>query len=113
MSILRKKLGTTIYRTITPPAPDPCRDSYRIGKSSGYHTYRIIIDPCRSFRAFSLSNNLSSGSIENQEVRVYSHYGNLVFITKEMEFDLSFLKKGIYFIKAYVNGEIITHKIIQ
>lgn len=105
---------TTIYRTITPPpAPDPCRDSYRIGNSSGYHTYRIIIDPCRSSRAFSLSNNLNSKSIENQKVMVYNYYGNLVFITKEIEFDLSFLKKGIYFIKVYVNGEIITHKIIR
>ncbi|MGC6430329.1 MAG: S8 family serine peptidase [Jejuia sp.] len=104
---------TTIYRTITPPAPDPCRDSYRIGKSSGYHTYRIIIAPCRSSSAFSLSNNLNSKSIENQKVMVYNHYGNLVFITKEIEFDLSFLKEGIYFIKAYVNKEIITHKIIR
>lgn len=104
----------TIYRTITPPAPDPCRDSYRIGRSSGYHTYRIIIDPCSSSRAFSLSNNLNSKSIENQKVMVYNHYGNLVFITKEIEFDLSFLKKGIYFIKAIINNEeVLTKKIIK
>jgi len=104
---------TTIYRTITPPAPDPCRNSYRIGKTSNYHDYRIVINPCRNSRAFSLSNNLNSRSIENQEVRVYNHYGDLVFITNEIEFDLSFLRKGIYFIKASVNKEIITHKIIR
>jgi len=104
---------TTIYRTITPPAPDPCRDSYRIGKTLSYHTYRIIIDPCRSSRAFSLSDKLNSRNNENQEIRVYNHYGNLVFITKKTEFDLSFLRKGIYFIKASINGEIITHKIIR
>lgn len=103
---------TTIYRTITPPAPDPCDEPYRIERTAGYHTYRII-DPCRSSRAFSLSNNPNSKSIENQKVMVYNHYGKLVFITKEIEFDLSFLKKSIYFIKAYVNGEIITHKIIR
>lgn len=103
---------TTIYRTITPPAPDPCDEPYRIERTAGYHTYRII-DPCRSSGAFSLSNNLNSKSIENQKVMVYNHYGNLVFITKEIEFDLSFLKEGIYFIKAYVNEEIITHKIIR
>jgi hypothetical protein len=104
---------TTIYRTITPPVPDPCRDSYRIGKSSDYHTYRIIIDPCRSSRTSSFSNKLDSRNNKNQEVWVYDHYGNLVFNTNEAEFDLSFLREGIYFIRAYINGEIITHKIIR
>ena len=103
---------TTIYRTITPPAPAPCDEPYRIERTAGYHTYRII-DPCRSSGAFSLSNNLNSRSIEKQEVRVFNHYGTLIFITNEIEFDLSFLRKGIYFIKAYVNEEIITHKIIR
>lgn len=103
---------TTIYRTITPPAPAPCDEPYRIERTAGYHTYRII-DPCRSSGAFSLSNNLNSRSIEKQEVRVFNHYGTLIFISNEIEFDLSFLRKGIYFIKAYVNEEIITHKIIR
>jgi len=103
----------TIYRTITPSATDPFRDSYRIGKTSGDHTYRIMIDPSRSSSAFLLSNELNSRSIENQEIWVYNLYGNLVFNTKETEFDLSFLRKGIYVIKASINGEVITHKIVR
>jgi hypothetical protein len=102
--------GTTIiYSTITPSATG----SYRIGKTSGDHTYRIMIDPSRSSSAFSFSNELNSKSIEKQEIWVYNLYGNLVFNTKETEFDLSFLRKGIYVIKASINGERITHKIVR
>lgn len=93
----------TIYRTITPPAPDPCDEPYRIEQTAGYHTYRII-EPCGGF---GLANN------ENQQITVYDHYGSLVFSTNETEFDLSFLREGIYYIKASINGEIITHKIMR
>lgn len=103
---------TTIYRTITPPAPDPCDEPYRIERTAGYHTYRII-DPCISSRTSSLSTKPDSRNNKNQKIWVYDHYGNLVFSTNEAEFDLSHLKKGIYFIKAYINGKIITHKIIR
>jgi hypothetical protein len=104
---------TTIYKTIWLPATELSTDSYRIGKTSGDHTYRIIIDPLRSSSAFSLSNERNSKNNKNQEIRVYNLYGNLVFSTNETEFDLSFLRKGIYVIKAAVNEEILTHKITR
>ena len=104
---------TTIYRTITPPATELSGNSYRIEKTSDDHTYRIIIDPLIRSSGFSLSNELNSKNNKNQEIRVYNLNGNLVFSTNETEFDLSFLRKGIYVIKAAVNEEILTHKIVR
>lgn len=86
--------GTIMYRTITPAAIEPCRDSYQIGKTSNDDTYRIIIDPCRSSIALS-NKGLNSGKNDNQEIWVYDHCGSLVFRTNEIEFDLSFLRKGM------------------
>ncbi|MDA8591674.1 T9SS type A sorting domain-containing protein [Flavobacteriaceae bacterium] len=100
---------TTIYRTITPPPAAPCNNNYRI-ETKRRDTFRIIADPCISSKTRS---NFTLNSKQTQNVEVFNHYGRLVYTTRQREFDLSFLRKGIYIIKAHVNREIITHKFIK
>ncbi|MDA8592129.1 S8 family serine peptidase, partial [Flavobacteriaceae bacterium] len=89
---------TTVYRSITPPAPSPCRNNYRIA-SKGRDTFRIIADPCVSLNK---RTNYSIRNKQKQDIEVYNRYGNLVFRTHQREFNLSFFRRGIYFIKAKV-----------
>ncbi len=104
---------TTVYRSFTPDYITPCNDTYKIQKSSRTRdTYKIIPHTCRNPKGRTRSKfNLNSKQTQN--VEVFNHYGRLVYTTRQREFDLSFLRKGIYIIKAHVNGEIITHKFIK
>lgn len=97
---------TTVYRRITPPPPEPCRNGYAIS-SKGHNTFRVI-DPCIYPEKKSQTNRHN-----NLEVKVYNHYGNLVYTTQQWEFNLSFLSRGIYIIRAHINSEVITHKFIK
>ncbi|CAM1363444.1 conserved exported protein of unknown function [Tenacibaculum soleae] len=104
---------TTIYRTITPPAPDPCDDSFRLAQNpmkSENSFNRIIIDPCK--------NNYRKSSInksENYTIKIHNSYGEKIYskTQKETEFDISKLKKGFYIVRFQTkSGNIISKKLI-
>lgn len=93
---------TTIYRTVTPPAPDPCDDALIFDGQS------IIIDPCNGL------TGLNGQVIEIEEVKVYKFSGFLVYQSKTPPFNISHLQSGIYIVNAKLNnGEVLTTKILK
>lgn len=104
---------TTIYRTITPPPPGPCDDNFRFTQNpikKGSLNSRIIIDPCDDFNRVKSDKNEESHSIS-----IFNNYGDRVYQKnqKEKEFNISILKRGLYFVKYRTRkGNIITKKLI-
>ena len=104
---------TTIYRTITPPAPGPCDDNFRFSQNpmkSGESINKIIVDPC--------GNNYSKSSLTKSQtynISIHNSYGVKVYSKsqKDTEFDISNLKKGFYIVK-YKNtkGRTITKNLL-
>ena len=104
---------TTIYRTITPPAPEPCDDNYRFVQNPmkpGNSVNEIIIDPCE--------NNYRKSSINksgNYTIDIHNNYGEKVYskTQKEIEFDISRLKRGFYIVRFRTkSGNILSKKLI-
>ncbi len=93
---------TTIYGTVTPPAPEPCDDTLIFDGQS------IIIDPCNDLIG------LNGQVIEIEEVKVYKFSGFLVYQSKTPSLNISHLQPGIYIVKAKLNnGEVLTTKILK
>lgn len=89
---------TTIYRSFTPPAPDPCNNIAFNGQNI------VIENPCNSFNGIAGNNS----SIKN--ILIYNLMGKKVSNNN----DLSILSRGIYIIKVELTtGEILTKKIIK
>jgi len=103
---------TTIYRTITPPAPDPCDDYYRISNTSK-NTYEVmrIIDPCARTSG---NQKLTSLSIKDKTlIQAFDLYGNSMIETNQKNININNLKNGLYIIRASINDKILTSKIIK
>lgn len=100
---------TYVYKTITPPEPDPC-EGYRISKTKEnvYNAFKII-DPC----AKPSSTKIEKVSDKDIKIaKLYDIYGIEVKYFDYNSFDTNDLKKGIYIFKVTINNEIITQKII-
>lgn len=101
---------TTIYRTITPPTPDPCDDYYRISNTYK-NTYEVmrIIDPC----ARTLGNQKLSSLLgkEKIQIQVFDIYGNQMMETQQK--NINNLKNGLYIILVSINDKILTSRIIK
>ncbi|MDA9316534.1 T9SS type A sorting domain-containing protein [Polaribacter sp.] len=104
---------TTIYRTIVPPPTAPCDDNFRFSQNpmkSGNSMNKILIDPCED--NYRKSSKSKPG---NYTIDIYNNYGKKIDTKtqREIEFDISKLKKGFYFVKFEAkNGNIITKKLI-
>jgi hypothetical protein len=100
---------TYVYKTITPPEPDPC-EGYRISKiTKNEYTAFKIIDPC----AKTSSNNTEK--VKDKDIKaakLYDIYGIEVKSYNINSFKTNGLKKGIYIFKVTVLNEIVTQKII-
>ncbi|HEY4618185.1 MAG TPA: zinc-dependent metalloprotease [Flavobacterium sp.] len=100
---------TYVYKTITPPEPDPC-EGYRISKTKEnvYNAFKII-DPC----AKPSSTKIEKVSDKDIKIaKLHDIYGIEVKYFDYNSFDTNDLKKGIYIFKVTINNEIITQKII-
>jgi len=110
---LKAQCGTTIiYRTITPPAPYPCDNYYKISNTYE-NTYEVmkIIDPCAKTSG---NQKLTSLSREDKiKIQVFDLYGNQMIKTKQKIVNIKNLKKGLYIIRASINGKVLTAKIIK
>ncbi|GAA4279663.1 zinc-dependent metalloprotease [Gaetbulibacter aestuarii] len=100
---------TYVYKTITPPEPDPCV-GYRISKTTEneFSTFSII-DPC----AKTSSNNTEK--VKDKDIKaakLYDIYGIEVKTYNINSFKTNGLKKGIYIFKVTVQNETVTQKII-
>ena len=104
--------GTTTksFYNITPPAPDPCgpeRIDYAfMTNDNGGYILNPDPDPCDEERAS------TNQMLNNTDVRVYDFTGNRVMTHKRI-IDLSNLSPGIYILKATINGEVVTKKVIK
>ncbi|MDR3327706.1 MAG: T9SS type A sorting domain-containing protein [Prevotellaceae bacterium] len=105
---------TTIQPTITPPLPLPCNNNHAMVKTSeNKFAVMNIIGPCDK------ASSLKSGSVvplwdgKAVSITVYDLSGNKMMEVKNNTVDLDGLKNGLYVIKAVVNNEIITQKIIK
>lgn len=104
--------STTIYRTITPPAPEPCGDSYKItNKSKNEYEIMRVIDPCAS--TSSKNNLISLSNNDNVVISIYDLYGLKVQESENNFINISSLKNNIYIFKVLINKEILTQKIIK
>ncbi|NHN24852.1 S8 family serine peptidase [Flavobacterium jejuense] len=105
---------TTIYRTITPPAPGPCDKNYRIATiAKDNYEIQKIIEPCDR-----TSKNMQSESLpinKKTSITVFDFYGTKVLESNNSHLDVSHLKNGsMYIIKANINNEeMVTMKIIK
>ncbi|CAM1363429.1 conserved protein of unknown function [Tenacibaculum soleae] len=104
---------TTLYRSFTPPIPDPCDDNYRFAQNpmkSGNVVNRIIIDPC--------DNNFSRNSLKktvSYTIDIHNNYGEKVYSKTQsgIDFNISSLKKGFYIVTFQTtSGKIISKKLI-
>lgn len=103
--------STTIYRTLAPPRREPSKSSYRISSTS-----KDIYEISQITESLE-SNILNSQKISNANnivsIYVFNHYGIKVMESNKSRINISNLENGIYFIKAYINTDLITHKIIK
>ncbi len=103
---------STIYRTITPPAPYPCVDSFIIASNPTKvgSSLSIIIEDC-SGRYINAESEK-----EDYTISIYNKYGERVYIKtqKDMTFTIdNNLKEGLYIVKFKTRkGNIITKKLI-
>ena len=100
---------TYVYKTITPPEPDPC-EGYRISKTTEdeYTTFKII-DPC----AKTSSNNTEKVKDKDiKSAKLYDIYGIEVKSYNINSFKTNGLKKGIYIFKVTIENQIVTQRII-
>lgn len=103
---------TTVYKTLTPPAPDPCDDNYRIYNSSE-DVYQImrVVNPCDKTLQYHRFTQIPSK--ESTSMQVLDIYGNTLMETHQNQINVEFLNNGIYIIRAYIDGEVLTQKIIK
>lgn len=87
---------TTIYKTITPPAPIQCID-YSFTINNGLAS--IIIDPCGGLAPF-VSN-------EMYDYHVYNTSGLEVLSQKTNKLDITKLSSGVYYVKVLLNNQLI------
>lgn len=90
---------------LTPP---PCPPSGYIIEPSDDDTYTLRPIPCDE-----LFNKNNPQTAYSESISVFDYNGNLMFTTKGDNVNVKNLKPGIYFIKATINNEIITKKIIK
>lgn len=103
---------TFVYKDITPPAPLPCNDYYRIYKTNEkeYSAFKII-DPC-------LRTNIDEPKKEKVKDHniikavLYDIYGNIVKTYKSNSLNIENLKIGIYIFKVQIDDKIITQTIL-
>lgn len=100
---------TTLYSTITPPAPSPCSDYYMIANvSKDNYQIQQIINPCT---ATTLNTQLD---IKNVSISVFDLNGMKLLESNNGQINIAQLKNGIYIIKAIINNEeSLTIKIIK
>jgi len=104
---------TTIYKTITPPPPVPCNNSFSFSQNpmkAGMSINKIIIDPC-----LTNSTKNSTAKINNYTITIYNKYGEGVYLKtqKDTKFLIQNLKKGFYIVRFTTNsGKIISKKLI-
>ncbi len=104
---------STLYETITPPPPGPCRNSYRFSQNpmvSGSDFNKLFIDlPCGGGTRLNRS--------EHYTIDIHDHYGKKVFsrtqVRAETEVDLSGLQKGLYIVKLQTGREAPISKKLQ
>lgn len=101
---------TTLYSTITPPAPSPCSDYYMIANvSKDNYQIQQIINPCN---ATTLNSQIEK--IENAVISVYDYNGIKVLESNNSQINISQLNNGVYIIKATLNNEeSLTIKVIK
>lgn len=99
--------GTVQYDfVLTPP---PCPPSGFTIEFSNDDSYVLRPIPCD--RVF--NNNNEQITLYSESIEIFDYSGNLIFNTKGDHIDVSNLKPGIYFIRALIDNEIITKKIIK
>lgn len=95
---------TTLYRTITPPAPDPCYSVTIDGNNI------VIENPC--FNGVNGIDGSNQNSIE--EIVIYNMAGSVIKYSKSNELNLDYFSSGVYVLKIkLINGDFITKKIIK
>lgn len=93
---------TTIYRTITPPAPEEC-NNYTLANNNGVMS--IIIEPCDNPIAPYVSTEIYN-------YIVYNSSGLEVLNQTNTNLDTSSLQPGIYFVKVFKSNQLILSKTI-
>jgi len=102
---------TYVYKTITPPEPDPCGEGYNISQTEeNEYSALIIINPCDR----SILNKQEKVKDEDlKSAKLYNIYGIEVKSYKINSFKTNGLKMGIYFFRVIIKNEIVTKKIIR
>jgi Zn-dependent metalloprotease len=104
--------GTTeIIRDVTCAPPTPCNTinySFETTTENNFIINQIII-PCEGVTG----NEVSTVYDGTTEIRIYNFQGTEVLKSKGNKIDLSPLNTGMYIIKATIDNQIITSKIIK
>ncbi|RRQ45214.1 M4 family metallopeptidase [Chryseobacterium sp. SC28] len=96
---------TTIYKTITPPAPEECNDNYTLVNNNGIMS--IIIDPCDNSIAPFVSNEI-------YHFIVYNTSGYEVLNQTNTSLNITTLQMGVYYVKVFKNNKLILNsKIVK
>lgn len=94
--------------------PDSANCGYNIAKTSG-DSYNII-DPCppgpitgayTTTTMSSTSSGSSNPKLQNLTTKVYNSMGSQVLSTNSLQFSLSGLMTGTYYVKIFQNGNIV------
>lgn len=100
-----------IYFTAAPPPPFSL-----LGDS---HFFELVSNPNNIYTINNIKDGISK-PIENFEIQqpnfkisVYDFTGNKVMETPESKVDISYLKSGIYILKAIIHKDILTKKVIK